>query len=167
MLVTAKYSDNASSVAALTAKGEALEKQIYSQTEKVTKLREALTASAREFGESDAKTMKWQVSLNKAEAELAKMEKELQDNSKELDTARKNMEKYGLSVDEVAESQKTLGENLGDVISGLGIHLPAGADKAIRALDGTKASTLALVCVVAGLITGLGKNDYCNSRICR
>lgn len=157
MLVTAKYSDNATSVKALTEKNEVLEKRIYGQTEKIAKLREALKESAREYGESDTKTMKWQVSLNKAEAELAKMEKELQDNSKELNKAKENMDKYGLSVDEAAESQKTFGENLSDVISGLGIHLPAGADKAIRALDGTKASTIALVGAVAGLVTGFGK----------
>ena len=145
MLVTAKYSDNATSVQALTDKNDVLERRIYSQTEKIAKLREALEASAREYGEYDTKTMKWQVSLNKAEAELVKMEKELQDNSKELNKAKENMEKYGLSVDEAAESQKTFGENLSDVISGLGINLPAGADKAIKALDGTKVSTLALV----------------------
>lgn len=157
MLVTAKYSDNATSVQALTDKNDVLERHIYSQTEKIAKLREALEASAREYGESDTKTMKWQVSLNKAEAELVKMEKELQDNSKELNKAKENMEKYGLATDEAAESQKTFGENLSDVISGLGINLPAGADKAIRALDGTKVSTLALVGVVAGLVAGFGK----------
>jgi len=157
MLVTAKYSDNATSVQALTDKNDVLERRIYSQTEKIAKLREALEASAREYGESDAKTMKWQVSLNKAEAELVRMEKDLEENSKELAKAKENMDRYGLSVDEVAESQKTFGENLSDVISGLGIHLPAGADKAIRALDGTKASTIALVGVVAGLVTGFGK----------
>ena len=103
MLVTAKYSDNATSVQALTDKNDVLERRIYSQTEKIAKLREALEASAREYGESDTKTMKWQVSLNKAEAELVKMEKELQDNSKELNKAKENMEKYGLATDEVAE----------------------------------------------------------------
>lgn len=157
MLVTAKYSDNATSVQALTDKNDVLERRIYSQTEKIAKLREALEASAREYGESDTKTMKWQVSLNKAEAELVKMEKELQDNSKELNKAKENMEKYGLATDEVAESTGTFGNKLGDIISGLGIHLPAGADKAIRALDGTKVSTLALVGVVAGLVAGFGK----------
>lgn len=157
MLVTAKYSDNATSVKALTEKNEVLEKRIYGQTEKIAKLREALTESAREYGESDTKTMKWQVSLNKAEAELVKMEKELQDNSKELNKAKENMDKYGLSVDDVVESQKTFGESLSDIISGLGINLPTGADKAIRALDSTKASTIALIGVVTGLVAGFGK----------
>lgn len=156
-LVTAKYSDNATSVKALTEKNEVLERRIYSQKEKIEEIRKALTASAATYGEADTRTMKWQVSLNKAEAELIEMQKALQDNSQELETAKQNMEKYGLAVDEVAESQQTFGEKLSGIISGLGINLPAGADKAIKALDGTKASTLALVGVVTGLVTGLAK----------
>jgi len=156
-LVTAKYADNDKSVAALTARNEALQNSITVQTAKVQTLRNALENAAILYGETDSRTLKYAESLNKAEAELIKTEKELQDNSKELNKAKENMEKYGLSVDEVAESQKTFGENLSDVISGLGINLPAGADKAIRALDGTKASTLALVGAVAGLVTGFGK----------
>ena len=156
-LVTAKYADNDKSVAALTARNEALQNSITVQTAKVQTLRNALENAAILYGETDAKTLRYAESLNKAEAELIKTEKELQDNGKALDKAKENMEKYGLSVDEVAESQKTFGENLSDVISGLGINLPAGADKAIRALDGTKVSTLALVGVVAGLVAGFGK----------
>ena len=156
-LVTAKYSDNATSVKALTEKNEVLERRIYSQKEKIEEIRKALTASAKDYGEADTRTMKWQVSLNKAEAELIEMQKALQDNSQELETAKQNMEKYGLAVDEVAESQQTFGEKLSGIISGLGINLPAGADKAIKALDGTKASTLALVGVVTGLVTGFSK----------
>lgn len=156
-LVTAKYADNDKSVAALTARNEALQNSITVQTAKVQTLRNALENAAILYGETDARTLRYAESLNKAEAELIKTEKELQDNSKELAKAKENMEKYGLSVDEAVESQKTFGENLSDVISGLGIHLPAGADKAIRALDGTKASTIALVGVVTGLVAGFGK----------
>lgn len=156
-LVTAKYSDNAGSVSALTAKGEVLQKQINEQTKRVTTLRDALAKATEVYGATDSRTIKWQESLNKAEAELIKMQSELKGNSKELETAKTNMEKYGLSVDEVAESQSTFGEKLSDIISGLGINLPACADNAIRALDGTTASTMALVGVVTGLITGFGK----------
>ena len=156
-LVTAKYADNDKSVAALTARNEALQNSITVQTAKVQTLRNALENAAILYGETDARTLRYAESLNKAEAELIKTEKELQDNGKALDKAKENMEKYGLSVDEAAESQKTFGENLSDIISGLGINLPAGADKAIKALDGTKVSTLALVGVVAGLVAGFAK----------
>lgn len=156
-LVTAKYSDNANSVRALTERNEVLEKRMYSQREKVDKLREALAMSAQKYGEADTKTMKWQVSLNNAEAELVKMEKELKDNSKELEKAKQSMEKYGLTVDDVADSQSSFGEKLGEIIEGLGISLPGGADKAIRYLDSTKLSTMALLGAVTGLVVGLGK----------
>ena len=156
-LVTAKYADNDKSVAALTARNEALQNSITVQTAKVQTLRNALENAAILYGETDSRTLKYAESLNKAEAELIKTEKELQDNSKELAKAKENMEKYGLSVDEVAETHKTLGETLSDVISGLGIRLPAGADQAIRALDATKLSTMALVGIAASLVTTFGK----------
>ena len=154
-LVTAKYSDNATSVKALTDKGVVLESKISSQTEKIAKLREALAASAKSYGESDAKTMKWQTSLNNAETELVKMESELKDNNTQLQQAQKNMQKLGLAEDEVAEKTSSFGDKLGGIIEGLGIHLPAGADKAIKSLDGTKAATAALIGITTGLISGL------------
>lgn len=156
-LVTAKYADNDKSVAALTARNEALQKQYESQQKRIETLREALAKAQEVYGETDKKTLMWQESLNKAETELVKTEKELQDNSKELKKAQENMTKYGLSVDEVAKSQSAFGGKLADIIDGLGIRLPAGADQAIRSLDATKISTMALVGVVTGLLTGLGK----------
>ncbi len=156
-LVTAKYSDNANSVKALTEKNIALENRMVSQTEKISKLREALENSAIQYGESNSKTMAWQVSLNKAEAELIKMEKELKQNSDQLQTAQKDMLKYGNAADEVADKTSNFGNKVGDLANSLGINLPAGADKAIRAMDGTKVSTVALIGVVTGLVVGFGK----------
>lgn len=156
-LVTAKYSDNATSVKALTERGIVLENQISGQREKIEKLKEALKNSATTYGEADKRTMKWQVSLNKAEAELIEMEKELQDNSEALKKATEDMEKYGLKEDEVAEQTRGLGDILNNVIESLGIQLPAGAGKAIQALDAQKVSTMALIGVTAGLVTGLAK----------
>jgi hypothetical protein len=156
-LVTAKYSDNAASVSALTAKNIALENRISGQTEKVQRLREALEHSANTYGESNTKTLQWQKSLNLADAELIKMQKELKANSDELKNAEKSMKKYGLAADDVAQSTSTFGNKLGDVINSLGINLPAGADNAIRALDGQKASTMALIGVTVGLVIGLAK----------
>ena len=157
VLVTARYSDNAESVKALTERGVVLESRITGQTEKIAKLKEALAASAKALGESDTKTMKWQTSLNKAEAELANMEGELRQNNGQLQQAQKDMQKYGLAADEVADKTTGFGNRVADLAEALGINLPAGADNAVRAMDGTKVSTLALVGVVAGLVTGFGK----------
>lgn len=156
-MVTAQYSENAKSVAGLTAKNEVLERQIINQTEKVEKLREVLTMSAQQYGESDARTMKWQESLNTATAELYNLQNQLSKNSEELVKAKENMVKYGLAEDEVHEKTKGIGGVISDLAGKLGINLPAGADKAIKALDGAKLSTAALLGAVTGLITGLAK----------
>lgn len=156
-LVTAKYADNANSVTALTAKNEVLQTKIAQQTEKVNTLRSALENAKVQYGETDIRTLKWQQSLNLAESELIQVEKELKNNSEALKQATENMERYGLKEDEVAEQSKGLGSVLNDIISSLGINLPSGADKAIKALDDTKASTIALIGVTTGIITAFGK----------
>lgn len=153
-LVTARYSENADSVAGLTAKNEALQKKLDQQREKVETLRRALENAKVQYGETDTKTLKWQQSLNLAEAELIQVEKELRDNSEALKQAQNDMEKFGLAEDEVRDKTKDIGNIIADFANKLGIHLPAGADKAIRALDSTKVSTLALVGAVAGLVKG-------------
>lgn len=153
-LVTARYSENADSVAGLTAKNEVLQKKLDQQREKVETLRKALENAKTQYGETDTKTLKWQQSLNLAEAELIQVEKELKDNSEALQKAREDMEKFGLAEDEVADKSRGLGGIISDLANKLGINLPAGADKAIKALDGTKVSTLALVGAVTGLVKG-------------
>ncbi|EMS74048.1 hypothetical protein [Ruminiclostridium cellobioparum] len=149
-LVTARYSDNSKSLEALSAKNIVLENRFNSQKEKVDKLRDALTNAAQKYGEADKKTMTWQTSLNLAEVELIKMEKELNDNQKEL-------KEFADETDETKKKTSEFGDKLNSVISSLGINLPSGAQQAIKALDGQKVSTLALVGATATLITGLSK----------
>ena len=150
MLVTARFSDNANSMEALTAKSTVLENSVNSQREKITKLQEALAHSATTYGEADSKTMKWQVSLNKAEAELIDMEKDLQKTQDEL-------KDFGKETEEATKQTNTLGNKVNDLAGKLGINLPAGAQEAIKALDGQKVSTLALLGATTALITGLAR----------
>lgn len=156
-LVTARFSDNANSVAALTAKQEVLTKRHAEQTEAVKKIREALEHAQTAYGDTDKRTLSWQRSLNLAEAELIKTEKELKDNSEALKKAEKDMAKYGLTAEETAEQNRGLGSAIQNIANTLGISLPAGADKAIEALDRQNASTLALIGVTAGLVAGFSK----------
>lgn len=163
-LVTARYSENADSVAGLTAKNEALQKKLDQQREKVETLRKALENAKVQYGETDTKTLKWQQSLNLAEAELIQVEKELKDNSAALQEAQKNMEKYGLSTDEVAESNRSLGEIVVDLADKVGIRLPSNISKSISsfgqqmsAAEKAKIQLAALTTVVVGLATAFGK----------
>lgn len=131
-----------------------LQKRYDEQVNQVNKLKKELSSAENEYGKIEKRTLEWQKSLNFAEVELIKTEKELKDNSEALKQAQKDMEKFGLAEDEVRDKTKDIGNIIADFANRLGINLPAGADKAIRALDNTKASTLALVGVVAGLVKG-------------
>ena len=134
-LVSAKYSENANSVSALTAKSTALHTKLDQQTGKVKTLQGALDNAKREYGETDIRTLKWQKSLNLAEAELIKTEKEIGDNSKALQQAQENMDKYGLSTDDVAEKSRGFGGIVADLANKVGIQLPGGMNNAISSMD--------------------------------
>lgn len=163
-LVSAKYAENANSVSALTAKNTALQTKLDQQTEKIKTLRSALENAKLQYGETDARTLKWQRSLNLAEVELIKTEKELKDNSEALKQAQKDMEKYGLSADEVAKSNRSLGEIVTDLADKIGIRLPSNISKSISsfgqqmsAAEKAKVELAALTTVVVGLATAFGK----------
>lgn len=170
-LVTAKFSQNSQSVTALTAKGEVLNKQIGQQNDKITKLNEALGKAKEHFDDNDSRTLAWQTSLNLAEAELMKLKDELSKNNEALAKATEELNRndeaiansteelqdLGNKEEEVSEQTKGVGSVISDLAGKLGIHLPSGADKAVKALDNTKLSTAALVGAVAALVTGMAK----------
>lgn len=86
--VSAQYADNAHSMEALTAKHDVLDRSILSQKEKVEILQRALEAAGRNYGEMDSRTINYQTSLNRAEAELARMNQQLKQNDEELERAK-------------------------------------------------------------------------------
>ena len=148
----------------MTAKNTALQTKLDQQTEKIKTLRSALENAKLQYGETDTRTLKWQRSLNLAETELIKTEKELKDNSEALKQAQKDMEKYGLSADEVAESNRSLGGIIADLADKVGIRLPGNISKAVSSMDQqisatekAKIQTAALVTAVVGLATAFGK----------
>lgn len=102
--LTAQYASSGSSVEALTRKQEALESKIAGQQEKVETLRKALSAAATDYGESDKRTMAWQVSLNKAEAELFKLNDELSNNQKALEESKTTIDGMKYSNDQLTKS---------------------------------------------------------------
>ena len=88
-LVSEQFKNNDKSVEALTASSDVLSRQILTQKERIEALQAALKNSAEHYGEADARTKRWQTSLNNAQAELVKMERELKANS---DAMEKNNE---------------------------------------------------------------------------
>ena len=91
--VTAEFGKNDKSVQSLSAKDEVLNKKLESQQEKVSILRGALEQAKEEYGETDSKTMKWQKSLNNAEADVIKTKKEIDELGKEVEDSGKQAEK--------------------------------------------------------------------------
>ena len=86
-LVAARFDQNDRSVAASTARKEALNKQIDLQNQRVDTLRAALDNARESFGENDKRTQAWQIQLNKAQAELIGLEKNLGEAEKALSMA--------------------------------------------------------------------------------
>lgn len=173
-----QFEENADSIDALTAKNDILERTISTQEDKIKTLREVLQKSAEAYGESDKKTMGWQESLYKAEAELNNLNAELRKNSEEIESrisAESEMSDAALETAEglnketaslenqsdalksTTEDNVSLGDAINSVADKLGIKLPSGATKAISALGSVSATTVAAASAVAAYIAILVK----------
>lgn len=139
--VSATYAKNADSTEALGAKNEILAKKIEAQTNKINYMRAALQQSAEKYGEADKRTMKWQTSLNNAEAELARLNNTVAENNEKMQ-----------------ESEKETG-NLGDITEKLtqkfGISLPDGMKKSLNGMGALDAQSIALAGGLAGVTTAI------------
>lgn len=173
-----QFEENADSIDALTAKNDILERTISTQEDKIKTLREVLQKSAEAYGESDKKTMGWQESLYKAEAELNNLNAELRKNSEEIESrisAESEMSDAALETAEglnketaslenqsdalksTTEDNVSLGDAINSVADKLGIKLPSGATKAISSLGSVSATTVAAASAVAAYIAILVK----------
>ena len=139
--VSATYAKNADSTEALSAKNDILAKKITEQTNKINYMRAALQQSAEKYGEADKRTMKWQTSLNNAEAELARLNNTVAENNEKMQ-----------------ESEKETG-NLGDITEKLaqkfGISLPDGMKKSLNGMGALDAQSIALAGGLAGVTTAV------------
>ena len=135
-LVAARFEGQEKSVEAVTAKHDVLQRTLYGEQEKVQKLREALNNASNSFGESDKRTQKWQIELNKAEANVAKLEHQ---------------------IDETAESGSGLGDVLGGLTQKFGIQLPGGITQSLNSMQGFSAGSIAAVGAVGSLAAALVK----------
>lgn len=173
-----QFEENADSIDALTAKNDILERTISTQEDKIKTLREVLQKSAEAYGESDKKTMGWQESLYKAEAELNNLNSELRKNSEEIESRisaesemsdaaietaeglnkeTASLENQSDALKSTAEDNVSLGDAINSVADKLGIKLPSGATKAISALGSVSATTVAAASAVAAYIAILVK----------
>jgi hypothetical protein len=139
----AEYKGNAESTEFLTKKGDLLQRQLQQQQDKVSKLREALQASAEKYGEADKRTQDWIIKLNNAEAAQYDLEHAIEENNNALTGQNDKMIGLGDTVDSVA--------------SKLGIKIPDGAKKALNGIDGLSAGTVVKMAAAAGAIAAVVK----------
>ena len=143
--VQSAYAQNADSVEALSAKNDVLERKISTQTEKIEYLRAALQQSAERYGEADKRTMQWQTSLNKAEADLNSLNNQVDENKQKI-----------------ADSGKEMG-NLGDVVnsltSKLGIQLPDSMKTSMNGMLQLDTTTIAVAGGFAAVAAAIVKAE--------
>ena len=126
--VSAEFDGNANSIGALTAKQSIYAKKLEEQKQKIDILKSALSESSAKYGENDAKTKNWQISLNKAEAELTKLNGEVKTNEKYLNEAKtstdktaKSINEYGQKVEAAEKKTSVFGEVLKANLTGAAI----------------------------------------------
>ena len=134
-LVESAFDKNDSSVEALTARNQVLNREIEAQKQKIETLRSALANASESFGENDRRTQNWQIQLNNATAALNQMERELGGNEKalnntgkELDEAGKEADDFGRELKDAGDDADTSGgkfEKLGSVVKGVGAAMGA------------------------------------------
>ena len=82
-LVSSQFDKQDKSIQAITARNNALNKEIDAQKDKISTLEAALKNASDSFGETDRRTKNWAIQLNNAKAELNNMEKELEESAEE------------------------------------------------------------------------------------
>lgn len=158
------YAENKDNVEGLTKINETLNEKILTQKEKISALEDALKNAAQEYGESDARTQRWQQKLNKANSTLIDMERELRDNTDALKDAGVEADNFSGGIEDlvektgsVDEQSASFGTTLQDVADKLGIQLPAGAQEAVNGLGGVNVAAGAAVFGLAALVTAIVK----------
>ncbi|HOM77682.1 MAG TPA: phage tail protein [bacterium] len=119
--VSSSFDKGDKSVEALTARNQVLEQQMDKQKEKISTVREALKSATEQYGETDKRTLKWQQTLNYAEADLNKMSRELDKNNKSIQDAGTSADGTVKPLRDMGKEAETAGEKtsvLGDVIKG-------------------------------------------------
>lgn len=173
------YAENKDNVEGLTKINETLNEKILIQKEKISALEDALKNAAQEYGESDARTQKWQQQLNKANSTLIDMERELRDNTDalkdagveadnfsggieelnelagasvdELGDAAKAAEDFGKATDDSKKKSDGFGGAVENLAGDLGIKIPPAAQKAATKLGGVGTAAGAVTVTVAAL----------------
>lgn len=102
--VTSAYGKNADSAKLLSKQNDILQRQIYSQTEKIRYMQEALKSAVERTGESSKAALNWQASLQNATAKLNALNNQMRENEQRMNGEqerkyRENIERLSASMD--------------------------------------------------------------------
>ena len=104
--VTSAFDKNDKSEESLAAQTKVLSRQIQVQQQRVEKLSQGLSESAKQFGETDSRTLKWKQSVSEATAELNRMKSQLSGLENSVDD-------IGDAMDDAGNSTSSFGSILG------------------------------------------------------
>ena len=104
--VTSAFDKNDKSEESLAAQTKVLSRQIQVQQQRVEKLSQGLSESAKQFGETDSRTLKWKQSVSEATAELNRMKSQLSGLENSVDD-------IGDAMDDAGSSTSSFGSILG------------------------------------------------------
>ena len=104
--VTSAFDKNDKSQESMTAQTKVLSQQIQVQQQRVEKLSQGLSESAKQFGETDSRTLKWKQSVNEATTELNRMKSQLSGLENSVDDV-------GDAMDDAGNSTSSFGSILG------------------------------------------------------
>ena len=104
--VTSAFDKNDKSEESLAAQTKVLSQQIQVQQQRIEKLSQGLTESAKQFGVTDSRTLKWKQSVNEATAELNRMKSQLSGLENSVDDV-------GGAMDDAGNSTSSFGSVLG------------------------------------------------------
>ncbi|MEG1603906.1 MAG: hypothetical protein RR340_09900, partial [Cloacibacillus sp.] len=105
-LATSEFTGQANSIAALTSKHNVLQKQVDTQTAKVSACNKALQEARSLYDDNSDEVQKYQILLNYAKTDLNKFSTELNQNDKYMTEAKTSTDGCATSIDEYGKKVK-------------------------------------------------------------
>lgn len=125
--VSSAFDENTTAEEKNKATSENLEKQIEQQRKKLDLQNKMLQEAAQKYGETDAKTQKWQQAVNESTRDLNKMEKELKDTNSNMDEVGETTLDTGEAMDKAGDKASVFGDVLSANLASKAITSALGA----------------------------------------
>lgn len=136
-MVASAFDKTDKSEAALTARGEVLNKQYDTQKTKLAEMQRGLEAARSKYDDNSEVVQKWQQQVNKAQTELNRLGQALEENERDLTNVRRGYDEAGNKLDEFGRTAQATGdktEKFKQGITAMQVAVVAAARELGRAL---------------------------------